>query len=158
MITISRSPGERKGTTISFPSTLYLYPILDILLADIPKVCQNEVRLGLQEALVNAAKHGNQLDPSKAVIVHFSVRKDIYRWVICDQGNGFGNPCSCQEASAYLPEDTSHCGRGLFIIYQIFDRVHWSSEGRKLVLCKNLKNPVRIPFFSSNQALVASGR
>jgi anti-sigma regulatory factor (Ser/Thr protein kinase) len=156
VITISRSPGERKGTTISFPSTLYLCPILDILLADIPKVCQNEVRLGLQEALVNAAKHGNQLDPSKAVIVHFSVRKDLYRWVICDQGNGVGTPCSCQEASTYLPSETSHCGRGLFIIYQIFDRVHWNSEGRKLVLCKNLKNPVRIPFFASNKTLVAS--
>ena len=73
MITISLRPVGRNWGTISFASTLYLCPILDLLLAEIPTQLQAELRLGLQEALVNAAKHGNNLDPSKTVIVRFSL-------------------------------------------------------------------------------------
>ncbi|MFN7514792.1 MAG: anti-sigma regulatory factor, partial [Microcystis sp.] len=47
---------------MSFASTLYLCPILDLLTASIPEELEPEIRLGLQEALVNAAKHGNHLD------------------------------------------------------------------------------------------------
>ena len=50
---------------MSFASTLYLCPILDLLTASIPEELEPEIRLGLQEALVNAAKHGNHLDPAK---------------------------------------------------------------------------------------------
>lgn len=85
VITISPRQIARNWGTISFASTLYLCPILDILLADVPCRWRAELRLGLQEALVNAAKHGNKLDPSKVVIVSFSVADDHYWWVISDQ-------------------------------------------------------------------------
>ncbi|MFM7371455.1 MAG: ATP-binding protein, partial [Sphaerospermopsis kisseleviana] len=54
MITISLRPLGRSWGTISFASTLYLCPIVDLLLADIPTKLQAELRLGLQEARVNA--------------------------------------------------------------------------------------------------------
>jgi len=53
----------KKWESLSFTSTLYLRPILDALLESAPALMREELRLGLQEALVNAAKHGNQLDP-----------------------------------------------------------------------------------------------
>ena len=89
MITISLRPVGRYWGTISFASTLYLCPILDLLLTDIPTKLQSELRLGLQEALVNAAKHGNNLDPGKLVVVRFSLVDNQYWWIISDQGSGF---------------------------------------------------------------------
>jgi anti-sigma regulatory factor (Ser/Thr protein kinase) len=114
---------------------------LDLLLAKIPEEWQPEMRLGLQEALVNAAKHGNQLDPSKTVVVQFSVTNGLYSWVISDQGNGFIPQCNCHtlEEQPELPPDESENGRGLCILNQIFDHVHWNGEGRQLRLCKIVK-------------------
>lgn len=147
MIAISHRPVGRTWNTISFASTLYLCPILDLLLAEIPPQWQPEIRLGLQEALVNAAKHGNKLDPGKTVVVRFSVNRDRYWWTISDQGNGFSCPSSCKvDTNEYLADEEGECGRGLFILYQVFDQVHWNQKGRELKLCKILNNRSRFPF------------
>jgi serine/threonine-protein kinase RsbW len=147
VIAISSRPVQRNWVTLSFASTLYLCPILDLLLAEIPDRCQAEIRLGLQEALVNAAKHGNKLDPSKTVIVRFSIIKHQFWWIISDQGSGFRPPCSCRTAlieeyhnreDSGLPVDDHECGRGLYILHQIFDRVEWNPEGTELTLCKEI--------------------
>ncbi|MDZ8029766.1 anti-sigma regulatory factor [Nostoc sp. DedSLP04] len=141
MITISLRPVGRYWGTISFASTLYLCPILDLLLAEIPARLQAELRLGLQEALVNAAKHGNNLDPSKTVVVRFSVIDNQYWWIISDQGSGF-TPSSTinEEPTDYLPPDESENGRGLCLLHQIFDRVEWNRKGTELRLCKQIEN------------------
>ena len=89
MVFLSLPPAKQNWIQISFPSTLYLYSVLDLLLHDIPSEIYSEIRLGLQEALVNAAKHGNQLDPEKLVSVRFSRTDEGYFWVISDQGKGF---------------------------------------------------------------------
>ncbi len=142
-------PAVRECSTISFASTLYLCPILDLLLAAIPQSWQAEVRLGLQEALVNAAKHGNKLDPSKQVLVRFSVVEGQYWWVISDQGPGFTPPCCCPtDYTDTLPNDEEERGRGLCILHQIFDQVHWNSAGTELRLCKQVKKQTRQPLLS----------
>lgn len=155
MIAISSRPRliSQNWVTISFASTLYLCPILDLLLADVPKHWHPELRLGLQEALVNSAKHGNNLDPSKKVFVHFSIVQDQYWWVISDQGSGFQPPCKSNrnymQNATYSPEnycdDEKECGRGIYIIYQVFDYVEWNSKGTELTLCKRVKNNSRLP-------------
>lgn len=151
MITISLRPIGRNWGTISFASTLYLCPILDLLLAEIPTRMQAELRLGLQEALVNAAKHGNNLDPGKTVIVRFSLIDDRYWWIISDQGRGFHAACSCDtNPTEYLPPDESESGRGLCILHQIFDQVEWNRKGTELRLSKQLENRPRIPLLSRN--------
>lgn len=150
MITISPRPVGRNWGTISFASTLYLCPILDLLLAEVPYKWHAELRLGLQEALVNAAKHGNNLDPSKTVIVRFSLEDDHYWWVISDQGCGFTPPCECHadDATKYLPPQEAESGRGLCILHEIFDRVQWNSEGTELKLGKQVNNRFRLPLVS----------
>lgn len=145
VIAISRLPGKRTFNTISFASTLYLCPILDILLADVPPRWRAELRLGLQEALVNAAKHGNQLDPNKLVIVRFWTNAEQYWWSITDQGSGFTPPRCCHPDSSELPCDDQDCGRGLFILYQIFDQVIWNADGTELRLCKDMGEQARLP-------------
>ncbi len=146
MIAISLRPVGRDWGTISFASTLYLCPILDLLLEQIPRKWQPELRLGLQEALVNAAKHGNKLDPSKTVVVHFSVVDDEYWWIISDEGSGFSPPCRHQtDSEDSLPDDESECGRGLCLLHQIFDQVHWNRQGTELRLCKQVNSRSRLP-------------
>ena len=146
MIAVSLRPVGRNWGTVSFASTLYLYPVLDLLLAEVPDQWQSEIRLGLQEALVNAAKHGNKLDPSKTVLVRFSVVENQYWWVISDQGSGFAPPVSCSSScSEHLPQNENECGRGLYILYQVFDRVQWNAAGTELRLCKEVNNRFRLP-------------
>ncbi|MDF5710935.1 MAG: anti-sigma regulatory factor [Nostoc sp. S4] len=141
MITISLRPVGRYWGTISFASTLYLCPILDLLLAEIPAKLQSELRLGLQEALVNAAKHGNNLDPSKTVVVRFSLIDNQYWWIISDQGSGFTpSQISDEEPTDYLPPDEAESGRGLCLLHQIFDQVEWNPKGTELRLCKQMEN------------------
>jgi serine/threonine-protein kinase RsbW len=141
--------------SLSFPSTLFLQPIIDSLLAGIPEPSQSDLRLGLQEALVNAAKHGNKLDPQKEVSVHYARIQGQFWWVITDQGEGFHPPCLAAQSEQVLaslvapvqqptvklcqpelPDCEADSGRGLYILYQIFDQVHWSASGTELCLCK----------------------
>ncbi len=123
---------------MSFPSTLHLYPVLDLLLAKVPSAWRSDVRLGLQEALVNAAKHGNQLDPQKKVSIRFVNRHDGYCWIISDQGSGFmPSPCLSQPwEDSQIPTGDQECGRGLFILHYIFDQVQWNDQGTELTLYK----------------------
>ncbi|NJN62764.1 MAG: anti-sigma regulatory factor [Coleofasciculaceae cyanobacterium RL_1_1] len=136
-------PSKRAIGKLSFASTLYLCPVIDVLLADIPEEFHAELRLGLQEALVNAAKHGNQLDPSKTVVVEFATNQEGYWWTISDEGTVPLTPCCCRpRLEGYLPEDTSECGRGLFILQQVFDSVEWYPEKRQIRLGKKFADSV----------------
>lgn len=140
MIALSLPPVKRNWTKISFPSTLYLYPVLDLLLHNIPSEFTSEIRLGLQEALVNAAKHGNQLDPQKSVSVQFYCTKEGYFWIISDQGQGFNHQyqyLACNHPE--VPPEEAESGRGMCLLAQIFDRVHWNPQGTELKLCKHIK-------------------
>lgn len=141
MIAISLPPARRNWSTLSFSSTLYLYPILDLLLSNIPDFLEPEIRLGLQEALVNAAKHGNKLDPKKTVLVEFCITNQGYSWVISDEGMGFSQkPCACENGKLpHLPPEEAENGRGLCILHQVFDQVRWNSQGTQLHLSKKTK-------------------
>ncbi len=146
MVATSPPLSQQRWGTLSFVSTLYLHPVLDILVAEVPRQWQAEVRLGLQEALVNAAKHGNQLDPTKQVLVKHAALASSFWWIIADQGQGFNYPCRCE---GHFTDDCaphfSDCGRGLFILHQIFDQVKWHNGGRELHLHKVIAQPRRLP-------------
>jgi serine/threonine-protein kinase RsbW len=146
VIAISLRPAGRKWCTISFASTLHLCPVLDLLMADVPTRWRAEVRLGLQEALVNAAKHGNNLDPNKTVLVEFFILEGQYWWIISDQGQGFSPPycCSVDSSDRHI-DDVEECGRGLYILHQIFDQVLWNDQGTELRLCKQVNSRSRLP-------------
>ena len=134
------SPSVKKWESLSFTSTLYLCPILDALLEPTPHLLHDELRLGLQEALVNAAKHGNRLDPQKIVSVRHARADGYYWWIVTDQGEGFQKEGLAQPVSCPAPDSpfVSECGRGLYILHQVFDQVRWSDDGREVYLAKRL--------------------
>ncbi|MGK7910427.1 MAG: ATP-binding protein [Synechococcus sp.] len=140
MLSILRKPvNTRSAYTLSFVSTLYVRPILDLLVLEVPPQWQAEIRLGLQEALVNAVAHGNQHDPAKRVTVTVSSQAPLYKWVISDEGGGFDRRCWCDRQPHDGIDDTDECGRGVFILKQIFDCVEWNGNGNELHLMKAIQ-------------------
>ncbi|MBM5824308.1 MAG: ATP-binding protein [Cyanobacteria bacterium M_surface_10_m2_119] len=114
------------------PSTLQLSPLVELLLE--PVRClqlQAQLQLGLQEALVNAVRHGNGGDPAKCLRIR---RIETPRWLIWQvQDEGPGLPPEAR--STTLPECLDAVGgRGLFLIHHCFDDVRWSARGNRLQL------------------------
>jgi len=92
------------------------------------------VRLALEEALVNAIKHGNGYDPSKVVRVRFQVLTDEVLAEVEDEGPGFdpadvADPCE--------PENLERsCGRGLLLMRHYLTWVRYDGRGNRVTLCK----------------------
>jgi serine/threonine-protein kinase RsbW len=91
-------------------------------------------RLALEEALVNAIKHGNKLDPKKIVIVEARVSRDRVEIEIEDQGPGFDRS-SVPDPTA--EENLCKCsGRGILLIEAYMNKVSWSRDGRRVHLLR----------------------
>jgi serine/threonine-protein kinase RsbW/non-specific serine/threonine protein kinase len=114
------------------PSTLQLAPLVELLLE--PVGCalrQAELQLGLQEALVNAVRHGNGCDPGKCLRVRRIVTPRWLIWQVQDEGPGL--PVDARRACLPCKPDALS-GRGLFLIHHCFDDVRWNGRGNRLQL------------------------
>jgi serine/threonine-protein kinase RsbW len=113
------------------PSTLQLSPLVELLLEPIASAATlaEEVHLGLQEALVNAVRHGNGCDPTKCLRVRRIVTPRWVVWQVQDEGPGMA-PQTRGHDLPHCPEALS--GRGLFLIHHCFDDVRWSARGNRL--------------------------
>ena len=114
------------------PSTLQLAPLLELWIEPIRCLqLQGQVQLGLQEALVNAVRHGNGCDPAKCLRVRRIETPNWLVWQVQDEGAGV--PPAARSTS--LPEQLDAAGgRGLFLIHHCFDDVRWSNRGNRLQL------------------------
>ncbi len=92
------------------------------------------IKLAVEEALINAIKHGNRLSHDKQVKVRASVGPRRTEIVIEDQGEGFdrGNvPDPTAE------ENICKChGRGILLIESYMNRVEWTKGGRALKMVR----------------------
>ena len=113
-------------------SSLKLNEFVELLLEPIKTSNSSYlIKLGLHEALVNAVKHGNKLDPKKNVRVRRIITPNWCVWQIQDQGNGL----EIIKRNYNLPKKPSSvCGRGLYIINECFDDIRWSNKGNRLQL------------------------
>tara|TARA_Y100000589_G_scaffold310834_1_gene329594 strand:+ start:9566 stop:9991 length:426 start_codon:yes stop_codon:yes gene_type:complete len=122
-----------QGTsTYILESTLQISNFVELLLEPINQSKHIYlIKLGLHEALVNAAKHGNNLDPTKIIKVRRYITPNWLVWQIQDQGSGL----EITKRKFNLPSrNDSINGRGLFIIHECFDDVRWSPRGNRLQL------------------------
>jgi serine/threonine-protein kinase RsbW len=93
------------------------------------------IKMAVEEALVNAIKHGNQLDLEKSVRVVGALRPDRFQIRITDEGPGF-NPEDVPDPTA--PENLERpCGRGLLLIRFYMSSVTFQDEGRTIVMHKS---------------------
>ncbi len=114
------------------PTTLKLAPFIKTLLE--PVICtetSKRIELGLNEALVNAAVHGNQSNPNKIIRVRRIITPNWFIWQIQDEGIGIVE----NKRIGSLPfRIDANSGRGIYLIHQCFDDVRWSKKGNRLQL------------------------
>ena len=126
---------------------------LKLTLQDIPKLVEEilekleslglyqeipmDVRLAVEEALTNAVKHGNKLQPDKNVSIKVEALPDRLQIEIADEGEGFDH---VKVPSPTDPENIwKTSGRGVFLIRHFMDEVEYFEDGRKVKMAKYLK-------------------
>lgn len=93
-----------------------------------------DVMIALDEAIVNAIKHGNKGDARKSVHIIAEFNVEGARFSITDEGNGFDR--------ALVPDPTAPCrlletsGRGLLLMRHIMDEVCHNEAGNCVEMFK----------------------
>jgi len=92
------------------------------------------VRLALDEALVNAIRHGNRYDAKKRVSVKYKVENDGITIVVADEGRGFDYEDQPDPTSPDRLELPS--GRGLLLMRSYMDRITFNRRGNEVTMVK----------------------
>ena len=102
------------------------------------EACLFDIRLCLEEALINAMKYGNKLNEKLAVRLEVEYDDEEIRIRVEDQGEGFEPQklVRCTEGDNLL----KNSGRGVYLIHQLMDKVLYNPKGNSLLMVKFLKN------------------
>lgn len=104
--------------------------------------------IALDEAFVNAVKHGNKNDPSKLVRVTAELSSKEACFTIEDEGAGF----NVQEIPD--PRDPANLfktsGRGVLLIYNIMDEVEYNAQGNRVKMVKRPEASVETQLVESS--------
>ncbi len=128
------------------PSAISLmHIVLDYLMKRVAKLGvinpeQSNLFVALDEAFVNAVKHGNKFDPQKLVRIAAEVSKMEARFTIEDEGEGFDVDTIPDPLDPQNLFKTS--GRGVLFIYNIMDEVKYNDRGNRLTMVKRSESEV----------------
>ncbi len=94
------------------------------------------VRLSLEEAMVNAIKHGNRMEPDKKVRIVCELTADEITVVIEDQGDGF----KLEEVPDPTDDDNldKPGGRGIMLIRSFMNGFAYNEKGNRVTMSKKL--------------------
>lgn len=92
------------------------------------------IKLALEEALVNAIKHGNQMDRAKKVHIAYQLHSDRFDIQITDEGPGF-DPGDVPDPTAFENLERP-CGRGLMLMRHYMTEVAYSERGNSVSMSK----------------------
>ena len=92
------------------------------------------IKLALEEALVNAIKHGNQYDRNKKVQIAYEVQPDRFIIRITDEGPGF-DPADVPDPTA-VENLERPCGRGLMLMRHYMTEVAFLGRGNSVAMTK----------------------
>ena len=122
------------------PSTISLmHSVLEYLMKRVEKVGvvhseNSNLFIALDEAFVNAVKHGNKFDTQKNIKITAEVSTKEARFTIEDEGEGFdvtAIPDPCDPENLFKTS-----GRGVLFIYNIMDEVKYNERGNRLTMIK----------------------
>jgi serine/threonine-protein kinase RsbW len=97
------------------------------------------VHLSLEEAIVNAIKHGNRLDVAKQVRIAYELSSCELRVEICDEGPGF-NPEQIPDCTRDDNLDNPS-GRGIMLMRTFMSTVEYNDAGNRVTMCKQRTLP-----------------
>lgn len=132
--------GWREKIEFELPSAITLmHSVLNYLLGRVAKMGviepeKSNVFIALDEAFVNAVKHGNKYDPDKMVRVTAEVSPREARFTVEDEGDGFDVtqiPDPLDPANLFKTS-----GRGVLLMYNIMDEVKYNERGNRLTMVK----------------------
>lgn len=120
-----------------------MHVVLDYLMKRVEKLGvvspeQSNLFIALDEAFVNAVKHGNKFDEQKLVRISAEVSSKEARFTIEDEGEGFdvnNIPDPLDPANLFKTS-----GRGVLFIYNIMDEVKYNDRGNRLTMVKKSKS------------------
>ena len=92
------------------------------------------IKLALEEALVNAIKHGNQMDRTKKVHIAYQLHPDRFDVQISDDGCGF-DPGDVPDPTAFVNLERP-CGRGLILMRHYMTAVAFNDKGNGVLMSK----------------------
>ena len=97
--------------------------------------------IALDEAFVNAVKHGNKNDPAKLVKITAELSPTEASFTVEDEGEGFDIreiPDPCDPANLFRTS-----GRGVLLIYNIMDEVEYNAQGNRVKMVKRPDAPAQ---------------
>lgn len=103
---------------------------------------QFEMKVILNELILNAVKHGNRGDCNKFVKISAGLIRNAYVvFVIEDEGNGYDH--SCIQNKPQFPSDSEiqcmqETGRGIFIVSSLSDKVKFNKKGNRIIVLKKI--------------------
>ena len=127
------------------PSAISLmHIVLEYLLKRVEKLGvinpeQSNLFVALDEAFVNAVKHGNKFDAQKLVRITAEISKVEAKFTIEDEGEGFDVKNIPDPLDPENLFKTS--GRGVLFIYNIMDEVQYNDRGNRLTMVKKAVEP-----------------
>jgi serine/threonine-protein kinase RsbW len=104
------------------------------------KLERSNLFVALDEAFVNAVKHGNKSDPSKLVRITAELTPKEASFTVEDEGEGFDIreiPDPCDPANLFRAS-----GRGVLLIYNIMDEVEYNAQGNRVKMVKRPETPI----------------
>jgi serine/threonine-protein kinase RsbW len=122
------------------PSAISLmHTILDYLINRVEKVGlvnseSSNLFIALDEAFVNAVKHGNKYDSNKLVRITADVNAKEARFTVEDEGEGFDISAIPDPLDPENLFKTS--GRGVLIIHNVMDEVKYNERGNRVEMVK----------------------
>jgi serine/threonine-protein kinase RsbW len=104
--------------------------------------------VALDEAFVNAVKHGNKNDPTKLLKITAELSPKEASFTVEDEGEGFDIreiPDPCDPANLFRTS-----GRGVLLIYNIMDEVEYNAQGNRVKMVKRPEAPIETQLVDPN--------
>ena len=123
------------------------FAVVDVCRQILPEVEANDfseedvfaVHLALEEAFINAVKHGNKMDPNKKIKIDYSVDTEKVEISMTDEGGGF-DPVSVPDPrfgkNLYKAD-----GRGLLLMHSYMDVVKYNEPGNCVYMVRYKEKP-----------------
>ncbi len=106
--------------------------------------------IALDEAFVNAVKHGNKNNPQKLVRITAELSPKEACFTVEDEGDGFNIqeiPDPCDPTNLFKSS-----GRGVLLIYNIMDEVEYNAQGNRVKMVKRPETSVDTQLVDPNTA------
>jgi len=96
------------------------------------------IKLAVEEAIVNAIKHGNQMNRAKTVRVTYRVHAAGFEIEVADEGRGF-DPADVPDPTA-VENLERPCGRGLMLMRHYMSEVEYNQAGNVVRMAKTFSS------------------